>query len=74
MNDKYLPEVLDIQSVCLVRVPSSRFRVIGDIIISSVLFVCRTYKKYSVRALRFLFTKRSARAENQLLNLPLFVG
>ena len=27
MNDKYYPKVLDIQSVCLVRVPSSSFRV-----------------------------------------------
>ena len=31
------------QSVCLVRVPSSSFRGTGDIIISSILFVCRMY-------------------------------
>ena len=44
MNDKYYPKVLDIQSVCLVRVPLSSFHVIGDTIISSILSVCRTYQ------------------------------
>ena len=44
MNDKYCHKVLDIESVCLVRVPSSWYHVTGDIIISFVLFVCRTYQ------------------------------
>ena len=44
MNDKYYPKVLDIQSVCWVRVPSSNFRVIGDIMISSILFVRWIYQ------------------------------
>jgi hypothetical protein len=69
MNNKYLHKVLDMQSVCLACMTSSCFRVIGDIIISSILFVCRTYKNIvCVRIAILIFTKKSARAENPLLN------
>jgi len=44
MSDKYYPKVLDIQCVCWVHVPSSSFHVIGDIIISSIIFVCWMYQ------------------------------
>jgi hypothetical protein len=44
INDKYFHKILDIKSVCLVRVPSSSYHVIGDIIISFVLLACRTYQ------------------------------
>jgi hypothetical protein len=43
MNDKYFHKVLDIESVFAARA-SSWYHVIGDIIILSVLFVCRTYQ------------------------------
>ena len=44
MNDKCFHKIPDFKSVYLVRVPSSWYHVIGDIIISSVLLVCRTYQ------------------------------
>ena len=65
MNDKYFHKVLDIESVSgarAIKLLSCYWRHNYIICLICVLDV----SKYSVGAPRFLFTKRSARAQNPL--------